>query len=478
MKFSIQLLAVCAAIMAVAPGTSAQTPTLSTKPPITPTPTAITSTTTTTTIIVHTTTTIPIPPATTDPIITTTLPPITTPPVVVPPVVPSTTRTFSQSIITVSSTPGAPTTCVSSADCPINNICRLLNATSTAGTCQPLNSSDQLCPASPAQPCNVHADCRTPAFSFCAVEPSTNRTVCAGFGAPGTATECKNGTAGTGINNTNNTNSVTKTLTYAGIAVGGIAVLGIVFALVRWQRRRQRSKMPKSMFGEVDYGVSNRHSTGLGASSAAAAGGGGGGGDQYPFSSRPHAQEDNYNYDDNYYESPAGYNNMHPMTGMAGGAKMNDPYYSQGQGQDQYYDDQYYAKEGYNNNGYDQNGQYVGNDQDGFYDAQNMASAAGYDNYQYDQYGNQYDQYGQYTDQQGLQGAHAAPGQQGYSLSDGAAAPGRAGVAVPPEAVVRTTSPRHQATGDYAMDHYAVEPSELDFGGNNNAGAQGHGRKY
>jgi len=295
---------------------------------------------------------------------------------------------------------------------------------------------------------------------------------------PGTATECKNGTVGTGNGNSSNSNTVTKTLTYAGIAVGGIAVLGVVFALVRWRRRRQRSKMPKSMFGEMDYGVSNRHSTGLGASSAAAAGGGGG--DQYPFSGRPHAQEDNYNYDENYYENPGGYNNnMHPMTGMAGGANMNDPYYGQGQGQDQYYDDQYYSKEGYNNNGYDQNGHYVGNGQDGFYDAQNMASAAGYDNYQHDQYGNQYDQYGQYTDHQGLQAAQAAPGQQGHSLSDGPAALGGAGISVPPEAVVRATSPRHQGMGDYAVDHYAVEPSELDFGGDNKAGAQGgYGRKY
>lgn len=295
---------------------------------------------------------------------------------------------------------------------------------------------------------------------------------------PGTATECKNGTVGTGNGNSSNSNTVTKTLTYAGIAVGGIAVLGVIFALVRWQRRRHRSKMPESMFGEMDYGVSNRRSTGLGASSAAAAGGGGA--DQYPFSGRPHAQEDNYNYDDNYYENSGGYNNnMHPMTGMAGGANMNDPYYGQGQGQDQYYDDQYYTKEGYNNNGYDQNGHYVGNGQDGFYDAQNMASAAGYDNYQHDQYGNQYDQYGQYTDHQGLQGAQAAPGQQGHSLSDGPGAPGGAGISVPPEAVVRTTSPRHQGMGDYAMDHYAVEPSELDFGGDNKAGAQGgYGRKY
>ncbi|KAG0318703.1 hypothetical protein BG000_004096, partial [Podila horticola] len=413
MKFSTHLLAICAAaIMATAPGlTSAQ---VSPPPPKTPL-TTTTIPTTTTTITVKPPTTLPSPPPTTIPTSVTTTPKVTTTSATLPPVITTSSRTFTNSIITVSPTPGLPATCNSSGDCPANYICMLLNNTSVSGTCQALTSNQMVCPASPARPCNVHADCKTPDFSYCALDKATQQNVCTGFGRPGDATECKNGTTGTGGGSSSNDN-VGKTLMYAGIAVGGIALLGIVFAVVRWQRRRQRSTMPQSMFGEMDYGVSNRRSAGLGASSAAAGGGGSGGGDQYPFSSRPHAQEDNYNYDDNYYESPGGYNNnMHPMTGMAGGAKMNDPYYGQGQGQDQYYDDQYYAKEGFNNNGYDQNGQYVGNGQDGFYDTQNMQAGAGYDNYQYpdqqyDQYGNQYDQYGQYADQQGLQQGAPAGG--------------------------------------------------------------------
>ncbi|KAG0026001.1 hypothetical protein BGZ81_006692 [Podila clonocystis] len=466
MKFSTHLLAICAAaIVATAPGlTSAQATWQASShhhhssKPVTTVPT--------------------VPPTTTAPPVTT-LPPVATTTATVPPVITTPPRTFTNSVITVAPTPVLPATCNSSGDCPANYICRLLNNTSVSGTCQALNTDQLVCPASPTLPCNTHADCKTPEFSYCAMDSTTKQNVCTGFGRPGTATECKNGTTGTGGSSSGN---VGKTLMYAGIAVGGIALLGIVFALVRWQRRRQRSKMPKSMFGDMDYGVSNRRSAGLGASSAAAGGGGGGGGDQYPFSSRPHAQEDNYNYDDNYYESPGGYNNnMHPMTGMAGGAKANDPYYSQGQGQDQYYDDQYYAKEGYNN-GYDQNGQYASNGQEGFYDTQNMQAGAGYDNYQYpeqqyDQYGNQYDQYGQYTDQQGLQQGAPAGGQQGYNLTDDPTSSG-AGVAVPPEAVVRATSPRHQATGDYAVDHYAVEPSELDFGGDTKGAQGGYGRKY
>ncbi|KAG0356667.1 hypothetical protein BG005_004418 [Podila minutissima] len=450
MKFSTHLLAICAAAIMAAPGlTSAQVSPPATKPPTTA------PATTTIPPVTKPPTTVPIPPITTPPPVTTAPPPVIT--TVAPPVITTTApRTFTNSIITVSPTPSLPATCNSSADCPVTHICMLLTSTSV--------SSMQMWVTGQS-----------------ALDVNTQKNVCTGFGRPGSPTECKNGTAGTGSGKDNN-GTVGKTLMYAGIAVGGIAVLGIVFALVRWQRRRQRSKMPASMFGDMDYGVSNRRSAGLGASSAAA-GGGGGGGNQYPFSSRPNAQEDNYNYDDNYYESPGGYNNnMHPMTGMAGG-KMNDPYYDQGQGQDQYYDDQYYNKEGYNNNGYDQNGQYVGNGQDGFYDTQNMQAAAGYDNYQYpdqqqyDQYGNQYDQYGQYNDQQGLQQSAPAGGQQGFSLTDGPASSG-AGVAVPPEAVVRATSPRHQATGDYAMDHYAVEPSELDFGGDTKGAQGGYGRKY
>ncbi|KAG0076231.1 hypothetical protein BGZ92_002510, partial [Podila epicladia] len=355
MKFSTHLLAICAAaIMATAPGLTSAQVSPSTKPPATATPT----TTTTISTIPKPPTTVPTPP-------TTGLPTITTPPristsITLPPVITTAPRTFTDSVITVAPTPGLPVTCNSSGDCPANHICMLLTSTAVSGTCQPLKENQLVCPANPTQPCNSHADCRTPEYSYCATDSTTKQNVCTGFGRPGSDTECKNGTTGTGNGKSSNGN-VGKTLMYAGIAVGGIALLGIVFALVRWQRRRQRSKMPASMFGDMDYG--------------------------YPFSSRPNAQEDNYNYDDNYYETPGGYNNnMHPMTGMAGGAKMNDQYYDQGQGQDQYYDDQYYAKEGYNNNnnnGYDQNGQYVGNGQDGFYDTQNMQAAAGYDNYQY-----------------------------------------------------------------------------------------------
>ncbi|KAG0339874.1 hypothetical protein BG004_006641, partial [Podila humilis] len=467
MKFSTQLLAVVA-IMVTSTVVSAQSDTTSTTTTTRPTTSTGTTTTTTTTV------SRPPPTSSTQPTVTNTPPPVNT--------ATSTTRTFSFSPTLVPTGGALPVDCMSSAKCGVNEICRLLTNTAITGTCQPLTAEQRVCPAATAQDCTSHTDCNDPQYSFCLTQQG-QPNMCVGFGRPGTATECKNGTsAGNGDGKgSGGDSSVTKTLTYAGIAVGAIAVLGILFALVRWQRRRQRAKMPKSMFGDMDYGVSNRRSAGAGGASAAA-GAGASSASQYPFSSRHNAQEDNnYNYDDNYYESPSnggGYStNMHPMTGMGGGAKMQDQYYQQ----DQYYDDQYYSKEGYN--GYDQNG---GAQDGGFYDMQNMQGAgvaAGYDNYnqqqqgQYDQYGNeQYDQYGQYPADQNAAAAVAVSsggngGQTGYSLSD-------TPVTAPPEAVIRATSPRHhQATGDYAVDHYAVEPSELDFGGDTNkaAGANPHG---
>ncbi|KAF9965553.1 hypothetical protein BGZ70_004602 [Mortierella alpina] len=189
---------------------------------------------------------------------------------------------------------------------------------------------------SPATTCVTHADCPTE-FSYCA--ENGGQMVCTGLGRPGTASECKPPDAG-----------IATTLKYAGIAVGCVAALGIVFAGVRWQKRRQRSKgIPADMFGEVDYGMTDR------APKAAE--------QNYPFSSRPNAHGSDVaptppgfdnGYDNNqYYEEPVGYNTHHHNNN------------NNGYGHDQY--------DGY---GYDQQQQHHGGGGDGFY------NNAGYDDYQ------------------------------------------------------------------------------------------------
>jgi len=131
----------------------------------------------------------------------------------------------------------------------------------------------------------------------------------------------------------------------AGIAVGSVAALAVVFAMVRWQRRRQRAKMPADMFGEVDYGMTDRHSGAPSAAKAAPLS------EPYPFSSRPHAHGSDRpakgmgggggggGYDDQYYEEPIAYN---------------------GHAKDQYH--------GHDNYGYDQHSGHGGHGDGGFYD--------------------------------------------------------------------------------------------------------------
>ncbi|KAG9319183.1 hypothetical protein KVV02_005866 [Mortierella alpina] len=233
--------------------------------------------------------------------------------------------------------------CINSSQCTAlsGTICGYASANATLGSCIPGNA---VCPMSPVTTCTTHADCPTE-FSFCT--ENGGQMVCTGLGRPGTATECKPKDAG-----------IATTLKYAGIAVGCVAALGIVFAGVRWQKRRQRSKgIPADMFGEVDYGMTDR------APSKAAE-------QNYPFSSRPNAHGSDVaptppgfdnGYDSNqYYEEPIGYNNHHNNNGY---------------GHDQYDNGQYYGnqKDGY---GYDQQQQHHGGGGDGFY------NNAGYDDYQ------------------------------------------------------------------------------------------------
>ncbi|KAG0366269.1 hypothetical protein BGZ54_005594 [Gamsiella multidivaricata] len=202
-----------------------------------------------------------------------------------------------------------------------------------------------VCAAQPLQPCVTSADCLNVAFSYCAVFNGSN--VCTGTGIPGTDNECQQPA---------DNSSVMSTLKFAGIAVGSVAALGVAFALVRWQRRRQRSKMPAEMFGEMDYGAPKAV-------------------ESYPFSSRPNAHgndhapsppgfNDGYDNHNQYYEEPVGYtNNMHA-------GKMHQDQYH---GHDQYDNNQYYGNgqkdDGY---GYSQHG---GQTNDGYYDN------TGYDEY-------------------------------------------------------------------------------------------------
>ncbi|KAF9185887.1 hypothetical protein BGZ51_002348 [Haplosporangium sp. Z 767] len=227
--------------------------------------------------------------------------------------------------------------CVNSSTCADGLICALTATNGTTGTCIPMRQDQKICISNPVRTCITSADC-TAEFSMCA--PDNGQMVCAGNGNPGTPSACnpdKISEGGSGV---------TTTLKYAGIAVGSVAALAVVFALVRWKRRQQRPKAPTNMYGEVDYGMTDRPPK-----SAE---------QNYPFSSRPNAHgSDNaplppnmdYGYDNNqYYEEPVGYTNN------------KDQYYGQ---------DQYYGNNKNGGYGYDQHG-----GQGGFYDN------AGYDDYQ------------------------------------------------------------------------------------------------
>ncbi|KAF9093425.1 hypothetical protein BGX27_001613, partial [Mortierella sp. AM989] len=230
---------------------------------------------------------------------------------------------------------GNSTACANSSVCAEDLVCVAASANATTGVCQ---NAPKICSSNPIQTCLTSADCPL-AFSFCTMDNGQN--ICAGMGIPGTTSECKPASKESGL---------MTTVKYAGIAVGSVAALAILFALVRWQRRRQRSKSPREMFGEIDYGMTDR--------SAAPSKGV----ENYPFSSRPNAHGNDrapspHDYDQNlYYEEPVGYrNNMH-------NAKMQ---------QDQYYGHDQYDNQAY---GHDQHGRHGDN---GFYDD------AGYDKYQH-----------------------------------------------------------------------------------------------
>jgi len=360
---------------------------------------------------------------------------------------------------------------MSTANCQENQLCAYAPGNVVTGICQNLLPGQTLCVENPLQPCTIHADCRTPAFSYCGLDKTSNSMVCTGLGTPGTSTAC-NGSGGS--NTSDKGSSLTKTLEYAGIALGCVVVLALSFFLVRWKKNRNRSKMPD--FDQIDYGMSNRRRSeprsSLGAANALSGGGGRASEQTYPFSSRPHAgintaaadDQDVY-YDDQYYADPnmAYSQNMHPMAGMAGGAAVKDPYYT---GHDQYdpnsYDqngyayDQAYYKETYGD--YDQHGNYIGADAG--------AGAGGF----YDNSG-----YGDYS-QQPLEHSHLP---QGEDVAHGEST----AVSTPATAAVRGLSPRHR---DYAADQYGVEPSELDFGGSGHgsqlaggtSGSPAHGGGY
>ncbi|KAF9437576.1 hypothetical protein BGZ76_000173 [Entomortierella beljakovae] len=414
--------------------------------------------------------------AVTTPDTTTTKPTTTTtttprPPVTTPLTTVSTTRsiTTTQPVRTTTATPPPPgtsappatstspagnTTCVSTADCPSNYLCSLASATALTGTCQQMTQGQLLCISSIPVACVTHSDCNTPEYSYCI--PQKGGDKCAGLGRPGTSTDCKNGTITPPAKEDDNT--VTNALMYAGIAVGAILVLGIMFALVRWRRNKNKSKMPE--FSAIDYGMSNRHRSeprrsSVGAAAAATSSGG----QSYPFSSRPtggqskNAGAQDAFYDDQYYNDQydntqynqhgggygqQGYDqNGYDQYGYDQNGYDQQGYNQQGynqqgynQGYDQGYDQQYYKEGGYNNAGYDQQGNYVG---EGYYD-QNQA--AGYDD-------------------------------KAYAQNNAVSQP-----AAPAEALVRAGS-RQRLN---AADDYGVEPSELDFGGNNNNQRPGYGK--
>ncbi|KAG0035766.1 hypothetical protein BGZ81_000059 [Podila clonocystis] len=276
----------------------------------------------------------------------------------------------------------APASCMSTSDCPQGqpnlSFCQLAVSGAPAGICGPPPSGNYYCKASTPQVCTATIDCKDPRYSKCANDPDVaGRMVCVGLGDP-TLSPCTQEAPKSGGGSGN----ITQTLTYAGIGVGSVAAFAVVFALVRWQRRRQRSKMPENMFGEVDYGMTDRSSTKA---------------EPYAFTGRAAAQGSE-NYEDNYYQGGGG-----------GGGGYN---------KDQYYDDQNYGHDGYGNGGGYGHGGHGHND--GYYDN------SGYDDY------NQ------------------------------------------PAAPARAMSPRG---GDYQMDHYGAEPSEMDYGGHGHGhgGQGGHG---
>ncbi|KAF9203924.1 hypothetical protein BGZ49_005896 [Haplosporangium sp. Z 27] len=375
-----------------------------------PTGTSIPTIPVSTTTAVHTTTTV-IPTTATSIPPTTVAPPTTSTTI---PIITTTIRTSTVPIITSSSAPAtttiAPTanqTCTSSTTCPAGQICALLSATAVTGNCQVLTEGEKLCASQPLIPCVSNSDCTNLEYSYCAAYKGNN--VCSGLGRPGTASECLQSGSGSGGSG-NDQSSLMPTLKYAGIGVGSVAALGIIFALVRCRRNRNRSKMPD--FAAVNYGMTNRRRSEPRTSAVATAAAVTSTGEQgYPFSNRPGgrnaaaAVEQDAYYDDQYYNDSYdpnyaqqgygqhGYNqqgydqqgydqqgyNQYGYDQQGYNQQGYDQYgYSQ-QGHDQQGYDQYYKEESYPNGGYDQNGNYVG---DGAY--YNSNQTGGYENYEND----------------------------------------------------------------------------------------------
>ncbi|KAG0050901.1 hypothetical protein BGZ83_004300 [Gryganskiella cystojenkinii] len=224
---------------------------------------------------------------------------------------------------------GTFTNCTNSGVCG-GGLCARNWANATVSICVTLPASNKICQGPSAAPCNSDLDCNDGLYTMCALYNGAK--TCAGLGE---FQSC---------NTDPQTNNLTATIKYAGIAVGSVAALAIVFAMVRWQRRRQRSKMPADMFGEVNYGMTDRSSAPPVSKAAALS-------EPYPFSSRPHAHgsdrshQDNYSnhghggggYDDQYYEEPVGYN------AHGGGGYGHDQYDNHGGhhgGDDGFYDNQ------------------------------------------------------------------------------------------------------------------------------------------
>ncbi|KAF9280788.1 hypothetical protein BGZ68_007015 [Mortierella alpina] len=352
---------------------------------------------------------------------------------------------------------------MSSSQCGANQLCAYQSQGAITGYCQAMVGS--LCRSNPAIPCESSAQCNNPAFSYCVapnVQEPLNK-ICTGLGMPGTDTQCNaNGTTG-GPSSGSGNSSLTNTLKYAGIAVGSVALLGIIFALVRWQRNKRRSTIPD--FSEIDYGMSNRHRSSAGAAAVVGGSGAAGGGAEqsYPFSNRPNAattgaaagDQDGF-YDDQYYDDQYA-QNMHPMAGMAaGGIKQQDQYYDQ-YGSNNHYDQQ---QQGYTQQAYDE---------------QYYKEAAAYGGY--DQQGN-YVGDGTYYDNNAAYGDYGAQQQQQYGAAQVVPSTGA------DYGVTSPTSPldAHLRANGGAVNQYGVEPSELDFGGTTQTpGTQpggGYGQRY
>ncbi|KAF9577810.1 hypothetical protein BGW38_006740, partial [Lunasporangiospora selenospora] len=288
------------------------------------------------------------------------------------------TRSSSVASSITASLPTGNITCMSTANCAKNQICALPYNGSVTGICRPMVTT--VCASNPEVTCQVDNDCQNPAYSYCGLKPNSTTKICSGLGVPDSETACTNGGLPTNNGKTEEKDNggLMNTLKYAGIAVGGVAVLGILFALVRCQRNRKKSKVPD--FSEIDYGMSHHRSEprqSLGAAAVTSSGDN----QTYPFSGRPHAQgtagaQDNY-YDESYYDESYA-QNMHPMTGINGAAAKDQYYdqygynaeqYGQQQGYDQQaYDQQAYGQQGYGQQGYGQgyDEYYAGNQKEGY----------------------------------------------------------------------------------------------------------------